>query len=252
MKKVKKTPDLDKDLDGVTLYLDDVRDILDAMKAISPNGKLEIQVGDYELSSLDEVTQIREKEVKRLDVGYSAYPVDYKTPADDSDPLARQSLVLIEKLRVSIDRFVYIHNRGDYTPAVAGAAAEIRRILKSRQRWWRRRQAISGAILGAWITVAVIAMTVGQIGKSYFGFGDRGDTIIGIGGGMLFLGAIGPAALLTLASQSKIILTDRVEASSFWSRNRDALILNLITSVVGLLLGILGTLAVQALIKQTP
>lgn len=224
MKKIK--DDLKLNTGCVKLYLDDILSIVEAMQEINKNGELEIKVGGYQFSSLESISNLKQKEHQEIDITYRM-----------SSPQYSRISLWIGKNSSHLS-----YSPSEDILAFRGAFSNIERIiLAKRRRWdWVDRFFYVTASLGTGMSIFLLQ---GQVSNS------PTMTNIGFGLAIIILTAFAMFLFTIPVRVSKIILVEKIEHSTFWKRNKDTLLISSISGIVSFLLGILGTLFVQSLGK---
>ena len=126
--------------------------------------------------------------------------------------------------------------------ALRGAFSNIERLVQARRRKWDWVETLFYLAMSLGTTVSILFLQA-QVNKNpiltYIGFGIAAVMLIALA---LFLFTIP-------VRKSKIILVEKSEHSTFWKRNQDTILISSISSLISFLLGILGTLFVQSLVK---
>jgi len=219
MEKVREIP---KFADGpLKLYLDDIMEIISLMREVDEKGELEIVVGDYRLSDLQEIKNIKPKEHKELVIRFNV-----------SEPYATLSLRISEKYST----FEYFS--AEDSLALQGVFSQIEKILLSARRQWRWVEQIFSVATGVLITAPIFILEGEVFNGSFL-------TAMGVVMTLVWLFAAFLFILTKPVRKSKIILVNKAEHTTFWKRNKDAIILTTFSSLLSFILGILATLLLQ-------
>jgi hypothetical protein len=182
---------------------------------------MKIGVGDYECSTLSDLEQARQKDFNSIDITYRT-----------SSPYTRVTFRAWKK-------YAYLECSDD-TPLSQGIFSKIEHLLLARRRNWQ------------WVeTLFLISMGLGAVSSLFIIMGRVYETpaltIVGFAIVTLWLSSL----LLYLATfpvrKSEITLAEEDERQTFWMRNRDTIIVAIISSIVSLLFGIIGTIIIQGL-----
>jgi hypothetical protein len=226
----KKSRSLARRFGPVRIYKNDIEGIVEILEKFHDDGesrepKIDISIGDYELSSIDELSEVKEKPIREMALEYKLYNPFVCIDLDISEESSR--------LYCSEDSATYL---GVYT--------EIEKLLLSKRRKWEWISHVTW-FLSAIATSAAIFVVYGQINNSpfmsYMGYS--------FGGLLLIFGLL--SFFTRSIRKSEIILVDRYEQTTFWERNRDKLLVGLIIGSISFILGIIGTILVQS-IMATP
>ena len=205
-----------EDFHAVKLFSDDVKSIVDILREVSD--KVEITAGEFSLDSADELSNIPQRSLDRLYVA-SAEP------------------------RVSLDLTGYhcVLRRGENTAETRGTFEKIKELLRARRR---RAWLLAMSDLTMIILASVFML-------SFFAGLFLGVPWLLVTSGVVF------CALLVLVvwmlkwgvrRQSIVILQNRSETPSFWERNRDPILVRVIPTLVGVIVGSALTLLFQFLL----
>ncbi|HEY3312152.1 MAG TPA: hypothetical protein VGK00_10985 [Anaerolineales bacterium] len=223
MKKIRENPSFFTGY--VKLYLDDIISIIDSMQEINKGGELKITVGGYEFSSIDKISELKQKEHKSIGI-------EIRT----STPYSRFSLSVTKK-----NTFLSCSPNDDFL-AYQGAFSNIKRIILARRRKWEWVEMFFYVSTSVGASISIITL-IGMLNNLplivYIGYGIFGLIFIA---SLLYLFTI-PVRV------SKIILIDKIDEDTFWKRNKDKILISAISSILSFLLGILGTLFVQSISK---
>jgi hypothetical protein len=219
MEKVKESPELRTGC--VKLYLDDISSIVESMQAINENGKLKITVGGYQFSSIEDLSEIKQKEHNEIDIMYEM-----------SSPYGSMTFRAYKK-HTHLEYY-----QSDNSLAFRGAFSNIEKIVIARRRKWGWVEKFFWGATSLGLPVAILIM-LGQVNNN--------PTITTIG--ILFSGIMLVAFVMFLVTipvrVSKIILVEKIEHSTFWKRNKDKIWIAFISSLMTLA----GTLFIQSLGK---
>jgi len=188
-----------RNLSPVTLYIDDISEILEKMEHVCK----EIKLGDekYKYESLEELKKHRGNKVKEIEIcGY--YPF----------------------LTLEIGKYVNISTSGE-TEAVIGLWYSLKDYLKRKSPWYSKiltagSWGISSLLLLSLLPLVLI--TFPKIKEPYF-------NVMAISGFFYIL------SFLVRLKGSTIYLERKHQISNFWGRNRDKIIMLLIGSILTLL-----------------
>ncbi|MGH8003849.1 MAG: hypothetical protein ACRECJ_03895 [Limisphaerales bacterium] len=222
MKKLKQSIELNRYMGAVKLYRDDLDEIFDTLRELSDKITLDIIIGQFQLSSVEELSEVKQNETENFSVKCLI----------NGDYFPSLSIrVTKNNAHLSCDKD---------TPISRGVFAKLERMLMSRRRKWHWvnssiYSACFLAILGSYLSLQ------GKVDKWAF-LNTLGGVFSGIGISIFLL-----YALTFPARRSKIILVERVMEQSFWKRNKDKVAVALITALITAVLSILGTLLVQSI-----
>jgi hypothetical protein len=226
----KKSESLSRELGPVKIYGNDIEGIVGILKKSYDDSddrkpELTITIGNYELSSIEELSEIKKgKQLREMEIELEL-----------SRPYVRTQLHIREesvRLYCSNDSAIYL-----------GIFTEIENLLLLRRRKWDWISHVTW-FLAASATSATIFVIFGQINNSPF-LSYIGYSIIG-----LFL-IFGLLSFFTRSiRKSEIILANRYEQTTFWERNRDKLLVGLIIGLISFVLGIVGTILAQSILAN--
>lgn len=224
MKKIKDNPKLNTGC--VKLYLDDIISIVESIQEVNKDGKLEIKVGGYQFSSLANLSELKQKEHDEISITYEILVLPY----------ARMSFWVDKKNA----HFSYYQSEDSLV--FKGVYSNIEKIVLARRRKWE------------WVeTFFYIAMSLGTPASIFLLTGQVNSnpliTNLGFGIAAVMLVALAMFLFTIPVRKSRIILVEKIEHNTFWKRNKDAILISSISSVISFLLGVLGTLFVQSLGK---
>jgi len=198
----KRTKSLRQELPPCTLFLDDIEEIIQKMKAVTSDIKFANK--DYEFDSLKELIKNSGNKIKELDISGYGISVD------------------IEKHRISI----YVSG---YKEKDIGIFYTLREFLKNKAGWLRRFLRPWRWWLIFWFSlmgIGIICVIIKNVPELKM-FVDIFSIILGL---MLFCWVI---SLLLMWKGSTIYLERRHKVSKFWERNRDTIIVGIITAIIG-------------------
>lgn len=211
MKKVDEFPQLDTG--SVKLYLDDISSIVETIQKTSKDGKIYITVGGYQLSSMDEISKLDKKEYDSIEIECHTF-----------SPYQRFRF-WVNKGGVHLTYYA-----SDNSLVLKGAFSSIEQIILAHRRKWDwvepffyRFSSIAGALLLPcsilfFVTHNLVVMS------------------IDIGGIILYSIIILMYLLTKPVRVSKIVLVSPIPHDTFWKRNKDAILVNAITGVIGLVI----------------
>lgn len=199
----KKTNRLCERLNPAKLYLDDIEKIVETMLQISD--KVEISNEEYSFESLDELKELKQEALRNLEITAS-----------------HPSRISIHFKKDSI----YLHASDD-APASRGILEKIKEIVAQRSRrlvWLLNSNFLSGGFFALSMIVFIFYGVIDGNGYCFLA------GIIGVIIGWFW-------SWRSIRSQhfnySVIILKHRIDAPSFFKRNRDKIIIAIIASVIG-------------------
>lgn len=200
---------------AVRLYLDDVDEIL-ATAARIP-GSVAVETDEYkEITSTDDLRQIPATELRNLVVSAGS-----------------EGRAL--KLELNRSTKLYISSRDDLD--LVGAFERTKRLIEARERWfgsWAGWGEVWYLLLGL---VVALAYLVRLVVSSIAGLSDAVSVVSYVA--LL----IAPVTWWTVAGRSpqpstQVVLATRSEAPTWWQQNRTAILINMVTSSVFFLLGL--------------
>jgi hypothetical protein len=207
----------------VNLDLPDLQEIVDTFKALPDSNRLKIVVGDYEISDLNEVSDIAPRVVSTLSLEYI-------------DPLSATNCCLY--IGESGVRIVY----GEGDSLLQGISARIWELLsRTRRKWQWTAKLLPGFREMGKLSLLLLGL----------GFLMNLQSIVSIGLLTTCASLVGLFlyALTSEYRKSRISLACEDSHFSFWGRNRDTIAVAMITSFLSTVIGIFGTLVVQALVR---
>ena len=203
---------------SIELWLPNARLFLDDIEAIygllSELGQVEIETNLYKLESLDAFKELPADE--EVDV-----TLRVREPNEVTVYLERR-LGLVSSWRASL--------------AVRGVAPQIAARVRQRRGWW-------DWLLQGWVPYAALALIFGPFAASFLPGSAAGSIERWVEGGIAFLGVAliaGGRLRQATARHISVVPVRRRDAPSFWTRNRDAVVVGL---VVGIVAAIVGALA---------
>ena len=199
----------------VRLYWEDVEELA---KLVAPDGDVKVVSGDFEYESLDEL--------QRANAGKS---------------ISSLRLSRCGGTGVSIDiekSGVWVFGYGPDLPEAAQVVMFLRErsawyLWSSRGRWWAWLWYVCGCLTMLLLGAVLVALTDADKSLSESEFWSL--TALALGVPWLFLGRD------HLVIGSKIFAVRSTETTSFWERNRDYLIRDLIVVTIGAVVGYLLT-----------
>jgi hypothetical protein len=202
------------------LYLDDLNDLL---AVLAPLGEVEITADDYQADTLDDLLSLPAKPLRKL----------------------KLDIVCLNGIMITIDR-------GSGLLIPSGKSTEVKAALGDIQAIFsRRRRRVAGLLASQWFTVlaSVGALVFGIIGvvnwaQKVHNLALSAALAILV---IVNLGIVIGSALISFRFYSVIIPRYRRDSSGFWVRNKDNLIVALASTLLGAILGVVGTLVAQAL-----
>lgn len=212
MKKVKDNPELDTGC--VKLYLDDISAIVESMQAINKDGKLEITVGGYQFSSVESLSELKQKEHKEISITYEM-----------SSPYGRMRFWVGKK---SAHLSYY---QSDDSLAFRGAFSNIEKIVVARRRKWDSIEKFYYVAMSLGTTVSILLLQ-GRVNKN------PTMTNIGFGIAAVMLVALAMFLFTIPVRVSQIILVGKIEHNTFWKRNKDTILISSISSFISFLLAL--------------
>lgn len=208
-------------LTPVVLYLDDLERILEVLKGASE--AVEISTLEYELGSLDEITNIQKETLSSLSIAI------------------RNPYLSLEFKPYEISLFI-----SEDTPISRGLFEKIKQLLHNRRR------KLSWLITNDWVWVLapyLIALPLGWFVVQGILSNNMHDVLLGcalaVPGTVLYWWTW----QVSSNKYSIIHLRRRTELPSFWKRNKDEILIAAISAIVGSIVGSLITLAVTKLSK---
>jgi len=223
MKKIKETPKLDTG--AVKIYLDDIRSIVEFLREMNPDGILEINIGGYQFTNIDELSELKQKEYQILSLSYKV-----SSPYTNFD-------FWVSKSHTNLSYYC-----SEDSLVVRGTFANIEKFVLSRRRKWQWVDTFFYPTLGFSIPSVIFILegvTFQEPILTFFGYALFAVTLFAL---VLFLFTISHR-------KSQVILVDKADYSSFWSRNKEKILIASISSAITFLLGVLGTLFAQSLNK---
>lgn len=114
MKKLSKS--IDRYLQPVKLYIDDVEDLIEIMEEAYGKPTLNLKTDEYELADFSELKDIRTKEGR--------------------ESISRLDILMVEEPRISIsiDHEVHVSASSD-TSSARGVVDKVQEIMRARKRW---------------------------------------------------------------------------------------------------------------------
>jgi len=220
----KKRSDLSRHLSPVKLFLNDIEEIITIIQSVCP--EVNIANRDYEFESFEELKENSGHRLKELKI------------SGHSTVLSNRSYVSLDIKKYDI--FLY---SGAESEAVVGVWYTLKEFLQKKAGWISRflNAVVWFWIFWIWLLISVILL---ETTKKYIEVHNIVEpfAIIALGAAFLFL-------LLSLLKHwrgSIIYLERKHKVSNFWERNRD----NIITGLIGAIIGATITLAGQFLIKS--
>jgi len=220
----KRVRSIHHDFGPVRLYLNDVRSVLNAMEEL-PNGpEIEIQTAEYTVSSIKELRELALGELEYLKLSCSA--------PDSPESYGERNVSLVIDSRSAR---LYGSDNGVVVRGVVSSIKQLVTPLRCKWRWVDEF---------AYFTT-LLASAVGLLILG--GMALHVPVLVYVGYGLIGLMVVGVVLRLVTRSQreSIVILAEEHELPSFWQRNRDQILLILISGGVGLVVGIISTLVVQ-------
>jgi len=215
---------LEKLFGPVKLYLGDLRACIELFQQLPQTGKIKIGLGDYNLTSLSELTTLGRKETDTIDIWYLNYSPDMS-------------------VNLSVTPSNSFLRCNDDSPVLQGIFSKVENIILTHRRKWKWIETLFG-LATAMTTPAFISIILGLIYKlwwfPYFGYFLLALWILS---GLLLL-------ITSTLRKSKVYFIERDEHPSFWLRNKDRILVGIMTSVISILIGIAATLIVQRVTRR--
>ncbi len=200
---------------SLTVYLPHARLFLDDIEAIwhllEELGKVEIETNRYELEGLDDLQAVSPDE---------AVDVTLRVRGDND-------------LTVYLHRNMGVISSWRATLGVRGAADQIADRVKQRRDWW-------DWLLHWWVPYLGLVLILGPVAVSLGPGLPGGLPGRWLGGSVAFLGlavVTGWQLLRFIARDILVVPVRRLEAPSFWTRNRDAVVVGLVVGIVAAIIG---------------
>jgi hypothetical protein len=214
----KKSHSLLNYLSPVKLYLDDIEEIINKIQFVC--SKVKIANKDYEFDSIEEFINNSGKKIKELSI-------DGRSPNISID---------IKKFKINL------FTTGE-TEAVIGLWYNLKEFLKSKSAWYSRflNAWVWGLTLWSFLFISKIILDITISYPEVYKVVNVFSIVI-----LAILLLFFLLSLLKHWNGSTIHLERRHKASNFWERNRD----NIITGLIGAIIGATITLAGQFLIKS--
>lgn len=210
----KRIPSLSKFLSPVTLYLDDINEIVDKMHSVTP--EVSFATKDYGFDSLEEVREMKGDKLKELYITGGRY--------DISVDIKKHS--------------VYLHTWGG-SEANAALWHSLREYLKRKSGWHSRFLNIGAwsIIFAFWLIGSLILLTITERRAEVY---HSAKSLTFVTGGITLFFLI--LCFLNLWKGSKIYLDRRHKVGNFWERNRDEIIKGIIYALIGGVITVVGKL----------
>jgi hypothetical protein len=194
-------------LPPVRVFVDDVERILEILRQL-PGGRTTVETDEHELGEAAEMTTL--ERVSELSISC----------VKDLDAW----------IRVTLERSEAVVWFKAADPAWRGAATEVEDVLRRRTR--KVAAFLRWCAIPLWI--AIVAMFV--LGFSFEGWWARVGALVSV----ICLGIFASLAFVELRRYAIIVRDRSTNATTFWRRNSDALLVNAISAAVGFVLGFLS------------
>ena len=197
--------------------MDDIRSIVDAAQDIGKDGKLKISIGGYEFSSIEELSQLKQKEHDSIQMSYQT-----SSPYSSFEVSVRNRYSSVSFYPSSENRLI-----------AKGAFASVEKLILSKRRKWQWVDTFFYASTGLLTGVSLLLLQ-GKVYKDLFA------TYLGLGIGIIWI--LGLILFVSTAPlrKSKIVIVDKADHSSFWNRNKDQILITVISSIVTFILGVIS------------
>jgi len=191
---------LHRKLPPVSIFLDDVENLVDIVGRATSDPVVTLGVDEYSLDSVKELESLGGRKVKELRVGLKA---EFNKPYVD----------------VEVGDSVRIYANMD-TPASRGIVDEVEELLRPKRRILSFEEA--RYVWAIWATMFAVGLGITLLPRTVW-WSDLGFVFQAIGLVVLFR---------SMFVKSKIILRRRAQMQSFWQRNRDPIIVAAIASLL--------------------
>ena len=223
MKKIEPTPTYTTG--PVKLYLDEITEIVEIIDETG-DGELYISIGGYQLSSIDEFSELPRKE-------YSAIFIRKML---EEKRFATLTFAMREKARIDSSESI---------PVFGDAVLKIQtRLSRARIKGWWLKPWLKPLVFVELIFALFCFILWALVSESHALIWLR-NGLIGFVLSAIFFGGY----LLSPPSETRIILEMKADRPSFWERNKDKLAIEGLKLIISFGLGIAATLIVQYLVK---